>query len=85
MDAPTMLRALGSDGHKWATAFCQKFPDVPHDEAVGWFCNAMMNMWDVTNSIITHSDEMLIDHMSNLVRKRDTWVELKAMPEADGE
>jgi hypothetical protein len=83
MSAGDMIAALGSDAHKWATAFCEKFPTVPHDSAVGWFANAMMTMWDVTNSRITHDDEALIDHISSLVRNRDLWIELDGGAEGD--
>jgi len=76
MGGGDMLQALGTDAYKWATAFCQQNPSIPHDLMVGWFANAMMTMWDFTNSQITHSDSMLIDHISQLVRNRDFWIEL---------
>lgn len=80
MEAGDMLQALGADAAKWADAFCEQFPDVPQDIAIGWFANAMMAMWDVTNSNITHDDSALADHISALVRNRDLWRELGAMP-----
>ncbi len=76
MEPGDMISALGNDAIKWAEAFREKFPDVPQDEASGWFANAMMTMWDVTNSNATHNDEALLDHISALVRNRDLWREL---------
>lgn len=84
MSAGDMLKALGTDAQKWAEAFCGQFPDVPQDAAFGWFANAMMNMWDVTNSEITHNDTALADHISNLIRNRDFWRELAEGNEAAG-
>jgi hypothetical protein len=76
MEAGDMISALGNDAMKWAEAFREQYPDVPQDAAFGWFANAMMTMWDVTNSNATHSDEALCDHISSLVRNRDLWREL---------
>jgi hypothetical protein len=76
MSPGDMLNAVGTDAAKWATAFREQYPQVPQDVAVGWFSNAMMAMWDLTNSRITHSDEALADHISALVRNRDLWREL---------
>lgn len=78
MQPGEMIAALGDDAQKWAAAFCEKFPAVPQDEAFGWFANAMMTMWDVTNSRATHDDAALLNHISTLVRNRDMWVELAA-------
>lgn len=76
MSPPEMLEAVGTDASKWASAFCEQFPAVPQDVAIGWFANAMMAMWDRTNSEITHDDTRLADHISSLVRNRDFWREL---------
>lgn len=78
MSAPEMISACGNDADKWAAAFCERFPAVPQDEAMGWFANAMMTMWDVTNSAATHDDTALADHISALVRNRDLWRDLGA-------
>lgn len=42
---PLDVSALGMDGHKWAEAFCARFP-VEMDDAIGWFCNAIMAGFD---------------------------------------
>lgn len=76
MNGAALIQVLGTDAQLWAEAFCEHFPEVPVDIAVGWFANAMMTMWDVTNSNATHSDEALLDHISSLVRNRDLWREL---------
>lgn len=82
MPAGEMVQACGADSHKWAVAFAEHHPEGPGVEVmVGWFANAMMTMWDDTNSRITHSDTALADHISQLVRNRDLWIELAAMPE----
>lgn len=70
------LNRLGTDAVKWAEEFCKRYPTVPEDEAMGWFANAMMAMWDLTNSDITHDDTALADHISGLIRNRDLWREL---------
>lgn len=84
MPSHEMVQACGQDAHKWAQAFCQFYPpgsQAPDLELViGWFANAMMTMWDVTNSNITHDDAALCDHISNLVRNRDLWRELAERP-----
>lgn len=41
MRAGEMLAALGTDGSKWADAFCQQFPDADYGLMLGWFCNAI--------------------------------------------
>jgi hypothetical protein len=51
MDGHLLIDELGTDGSKWATAFCQhakKYAGVEVDEgfALTWFCNAMMTMHD---------------------------------------
>jgi hypothetical protein len=78
MDGGEMISACGSDAMKWAEAFMELNPaaNVELDVMIGWFANAMMTMWDVTNSNATHSDEALCDHISALVRNRDLWREL---------
>lgn len=83
MNAGDMLQALGDDAMKWADAFCEKFPDFDHEDAFGWFANAIENSWDTRCSRATHSDDGLLDHMSALIRNRDTWRELAALPPHD--
>lgn len=85
MKAGDMLQALADDGMKWATAFREKYPDVPEDAAFGWFANAIENTWDTRCSRATHDDAALLDHVSDLVRNRDFWRELasaEGSPEA---
>jgi hypothetical protein len=36
-----MLRALGDDGHAWATAFCQHYPQADHELMWTWFANCI--------------------------------------------
>lgn len=43
---PLDVQALGMDGHKWAAAFCARFQAVEFDDALGWFCNAIMVGFD---------------------------------------
>jgi hypothetical protein len=42
------LARLGHDGEKWAAEFVKQYPTVPEDEALGWFCNAIMAGWDAS-------------------------------------
>lgn len=85
MSAGEMVQACGSDSMRWAEAFMALNSEPPTVEIMfGWFANAMMTMWDVTNSKATHNDEALLDHISGLVRNRDLWRELVAMPDAEG-
>lgn len=81
MGSGDMLTALGTDTRKWAEAFRERFPDVPEDEARAWFANAMMTMWDHTNSEIAHNDHLLVDRISQLVRNRALWRELAESPD----
>ena len=37
------------DGHVWALEFNKRFPAVPVDDALGWFCNAIMRGYDEAN------------------------------------
>ena len=76
-----LLAELGADATKWADAFYEAYPHIPKDIMVGWFANAMMNMWDVTNSNITHDPVELVHHISALVRNHDAWQELNAEQE----
>lgn len=81
MSGGEMIDACGQDAMKWAEAFMALNQEPPTVEVMfGWFANAMMTMWDVSNSRITHSDEALADHISALVRNRDSWRELGASP-----
>ena len=73
-----LLGALGTDADKWADAFYETYPYIPKDIMVGWFANAMMNMWDVTNSEITHDPVGLITHIRALLRNYEAWQELNA-------
>lgn len=41
-----MLVRLGMDGEKWAKEFSTRFPSVSEDDALGWFCNAIMAGYD---------------------------------------
>lgn len=41
-----LLARLGMDGAKWAAEFSKRYPSVPEDEAIGWFCNAIMAGYD---------------------------------------
>lgn len=41
-----LLLKMGTDGSKWATAFCKLFPEVDHDTALTWFCNAIEAGYD---------------------------------------
>lgn len=34
------------DARDWAEAFCQRFPSVSQDDALGWFANALMRGFD---------------------------------------
>lgn len=34
------------DAMDWAVAFNERFPQVPVDDAVGWFANALMRGYD---------------------------------------
>ena len=34
------------DGMAWAIEFNKQFPSVTVDDALGWFCNAIMRGWD---------------------------------------
>ncbi|MHB9879142.1 hypothetical protein ACSMXM_05710 [Pacificimonas sp. ICDLI1SI03] len=38
------------DGMKWAKAFCHRFPSVELDDALGWFCNAIMAGYDTARN-----------------------------------
>lgn len=81
MSPGEMVQACGQDAMKWAEAFCALKPEtIDVDVMFGWFANAMMTMWDVANSNATHSDELLVDHISALVRNRDLWRDLGASP-----
>lgn len=37
------------DGMAWAKAFSTQFPAVSVDDALGWFCNAIMRGYDTAN------------------------------------
>ena len=38
------------DGMAWAVEFNQRFPAVSVDDALGWFCNAIMRGYDTATS-----------------------------------
>lgn len=77
MSGGEMVQACGQDAMKWAEAFMALNAEPPTAEVMfGWFANAMMTMWDVSNSNITHDDTALADHISALVRNRDMHREL---------
>ena len=44
------LQRVGTDGSAWATELCNRFPSVPHDEAVSWCCNMIMVGFDSANA-----------------------------------
>lgn len=36
-------------GDEWAKAFCKMYPEVDLDTMRGWFCSAMMAMYDAVH------------------------------------
>lgn len=37
------------DGYIWAKEFCNRFPSIEVDDAISWFCNAIMRGYDEAN------------------------------------
>lgn len=54
---PELLRRLGVDGKLWAEEFHKHFPSVEVDDAIGWFCNAMMAMHDYLKGSPVHNGD----------------------------
>ncbi len=74
----SLLDRLGDDGHKWATEFCNRFPAVPFEDALGWFCNAIENTWDTRCSIFTRSDTAWAEFKERVEANRALFAELTA-------
>lgn len=57
LDAGDFLQAVGTDAHKWASAFMQiwgcKLDQVDHGLMIGWFANAIMVQYDESEKVIT--------------------------------
>ena len=41
-----LLLEMGTDGNRWAAAFCKRVPAVDHGMALSWFCNAIEAGYD---------------------------------------
>lgn len=41
-----LLQEMGTDGSKWAGAFCKRVLSVDHGLALTWFCNAIEAGYD---------------------------------------
>jgi hypothetical protein len=76
----SLLDRLGDDGHKWATEFCSRFPAVPLDDALGWFCNAIENAWDTRCSVFTHDGEAWAEFQNQVEANRALFAELTGTP-----
>jgi len=46
MEDHKLLLEMGTDGSKWADAFCKQFPAVDEGTALAWFCNAIEAGYD---------------------------------------
>lgn len=78
MDAGDMLSALRDDAQLWATAFCEQFPDVPHDAMIGWFANAIEHSGDVRRGRLVKDDDAFVAFRDGLDRERAFWRTLQA-------
>lgn len=70
------LQRLADDGHAWATEFCSRFPMVPFDDALGWFCNVIENTWDVRCSKLTRSAPAWDAFKQQVETHRRLWDEI---------
>lgn len=78
MSAGDFLAALGEDAAKWAEAFGEQYPDIPADVMIGWFANAMENVWDLRCSRFTRNDEAWADFKAQVESNREFWRKLAA-------
>lgn len=64
-DGADLLQELQDDADKWATAFCQHFPEAKLDQhrVMGWFANAIEHSNDHRVGRVHNGDHMqyLID------------------------
>ena len=60
MSDDKLLADMGTDGSKWATAFCKRIPAVDEGMALGWFCNAIEAGYDkgLRDAKLRASDEL---------------------------
>lgn len=47
------------DGHAWAVEFNKQFPSVSVDDALGWFCNAIMRGYDHASAALARAQEVV--------------------------
>ena len=56
LDSCDMLHEMGCDAGKWATAFCQHYPEMEWDVMIGWFANAIMHSLDLERGTIINGE-----------------------------
>ena len=52
------------DGMAWAVEFNKRFPGVPVDDALGWFCNAIMRGYDTASQLSETKTRQFIGWLS---------------------
>lgn len=65
-DPMILVKTQDTDAYKWAESFCDQYPSVPVDEALGWF----------TSAIMTEHDHIVNNRVRPLEEKREKLLSL---------